>query len=98
MAQAAMARSNETMALKSDAADGRPAATMPAGWMAGPGMPHGGMLEAAAKRFPDAPRPFLDLSTGINPVPYEMPELPLAASTRLPHTAPPPPLPPSPPP
>jgi hypothetical protein len=47
-------------------------------------MPHGGMLEAAAKRFPDAPRPFLDLSTGINPVPYEMPELPMAAFTRLP--------------
>lgn len=31
---------------------------------------HGGRLDAAAARFPDAERPWLDLSTGINPVPY----------------------------
>jgi hypothetical protein len=37
------------------------------GWMAGPDMPHGGMLSAMRARFPDAPEPFLDLSTGINP-------------------------------
>lgn len=28
---------------------------------------HGGRVEAAARLFPDAPRPWLDLSTGINP-------------------------------
>lgn len=28
---------------------------------------HGGRLDQAARRFPDAPRPWLDLSTGINP-------------------------------
>jgi cobalamin biosynthesis protein CobC len=31
---------------------------------------HGGDLGAARKLFPDAPEPFLDLSTGINPYPY----------------------------
>lgn len=31
---------------------------------------HGGRLDEAARRFPDAPRPWLDLSTGINPVPW----------------------------
>lgn len=28
---------------------------------------HGGRIDAAARRFPDAPKPWLDLSTGINP-------------------------------
>ncbi len=28
---------------------------------------HGGRIEAAARLYPDAPRPWLDLSTGINP-------------------------------
>ena len=36
--------------------------------------------------FPDAPRPFLDLSTGINPVPYKLGRLPEDAVTRLPDT------------
>lgn len=31
---------------------------------------HGGRLDAAASRFPDAERPWMDLSTGINPVAY----------------------------
>jgi cobalamin biosynthesis protein CobC len=31
---------------------------------------HGGRLRAAAALFPDAPRPWIDLSTGINPHPY----------------------------
>jgi cobalamin biosynthetic protein CobC len=57
---------------------------MPAAWLAGPGMPHGGMLDAAARRWPNAPRPFLDLSTGINPVPYPMPALPPEIFSRLP--------------
>lgn len=59
-------------------------ANMPAGWMAGPGIAHGGMLAAAARRFPDAPQPFVDLSTGINPHPYPMPDLTPECFTRLP--------------
>jgi cobalamin biosynthetic protein CobC len=31
---------------------------------------HGGRLREAVRRHPDAPRPFIDLSTGINPAPY----------------------------
>jgi cobalamin biosynthetic protein CobC len=31
---------------------------------------HGGDLGEAMRRFPNAPKPWLDLSTGINPVPY----------------------------
>ena len=45
---------------------------------------HGGRLEAARRRFPGAPEPFLDLSTGINPVPYPPPPLAVEAFTRLP--------------
>ncbi len=32
---------------------------------------HGGDLEAFGERHPEAPRPLIDLSTGINPVPFE---------------------------
>lgn len=32
---------------------------------------HGGRLRAAEALFPDAPRPWIDLSTGINPHPYK---------------------------
>ncbi|HEY2133672.1 MAG TPA: threonine-phosphate decarboxylase CobD [Acetobacteraceae bacterium] len=60
---------------------------MGAGWMAGPDMPHGGMVSAMRRRFPGAPEPFLDLSTGINPVPYPMPDLPADCLTRLPDAA-----------
>jgi cobalamin biosynthetic protein CobC len=45
---------------------------------------HGGRLAAARRRFPDAPEPFIDLSTGINPVAYPVPPLPATAFTRLP--------------
>lgn len=45
---------------------------------------HGGSLERAARLFPDAPRPFVDLSTGINPHPYPVSGLPATAFTRLP--------------
>jgi cobalamin biosynthetic protein CobC len=48
---------------------------------------HGGDLEAARRLFPDAPEPFLDLSTGINPSPYPIPNLPLEAFARLPEPA-----------
>jgi cobalamin biosynthetic protein CobC len=47
------------------------------------GVAHGGSL-AAGDGFPDAPRPLLDLSTGINPVAYPMPGLPAASFARLP--------------
>lgn len=33
-------------------------------------LPHGGALDAVRKLFPDAPEPWLDLSTGINPFVY----------------------------
>lgn len=35
---------------------------------------HGGNLDAARALFPGAPRPFIDLSTAINPHPYPIPE------------------------
>jgi len=47
-------------------------------------VPHGGDLADLAARFPDAPRPWIDLSTGINPWPYPVGELPAEVWTRLP--------------
>jgi cobalamin biosynthetic protein CobC len=48
---------------------------------------HGGDLGAVRRRFPDAPLPWLDLSTGINPVAYPIETLPAEAWTRLPSRA-----------
>ncbi len=45
---------------------------------------HGGRRLAAERRFPAAPRPLLDLSTGINPVPYPVPALAAELWARLP--------------
>ncbi len=45
---------------------------------------HGGDLDAARAAFPDAPEPWIDLSTGINPWPYPLPPVPPDAWTRLP--------------
>src|SRR5579864_21975 len=45
---------------------------------------HGGDLAAARLLFPAAPRPFVDLSTGINPHPYRVPRLPAESYGRLP--------------
>jgi cobalamin biosynthetic protein CobC len=45
---------------------------------------HGGDLDAARAAFPDAPEPWVDLSTGINPWPYPLPAIPDTAWTRLP--------------
>jgi cobalamin biosynthesis protein CobC len=45
---------------------------------------HGGDLGAVMQRFPDAPKPWLDLSTGINPVPYPVGALGEEAWSRLP--------------
>jgi cobalamin biosynthetic protein CobC len=48
---------------------------------------HGGDLAAARRRFPGAPQPFIDLSTGINPNPYPLPLLPAEVFVRLPDSA-----------
>jgi cobalamin biosynthetic protein CobC len=48
---------------------------------------HGGNLADARRLFPDAPEPFIELSTGINPHPYPLPHLPAEAFTRLPEPA-----------
>jgi cobalamin biosynthetic protein CobC len=45
---------------------------------------HGGDLGVARKAFPNAPAPWLDLSTGVNPYAYPLAALPLEAWTRLP--------------
>jgi cobalamin biosynthetic protein CobC len=45
---------------------------------------HGGNLAAAQALFPGAPRPFLDLSTGINPLAYPLPPLAPEIFSRLP--------------
>ncbi|MEM8634987.1 MAG: threonine-phosphate decarboxylase CobD [Pseudomonadota bacterium] len=48
---------------------------------------HGGALDHMRARFPDAPEPWLDLSTGINPWPYPNTDISLAALARLPTEA-----------
>lgn len=48
---------------------------------------HGGNLTEARERFPDAREPWLDLSTGISPFPYPLPEFPAGTFTRLPEPA-----------
>lgn len=45
---------------------------------------HGGDLREAERLFPDAPRPWIDLSTGINPLPYPLPAIPEEVFARLP--------------
>ena len=45
---------------------------------------HGGQLSLLRQRYPDAPEPLVDLSTGINPFPYPVPPIPETAYTRLP--------------
>ncbi len=51
---------------------------------AGEAIAHGGRIGQARIRFPGAPEPFIDLSTGINPVAYPLPPLPASAFARLP--------------
>jgi len=48
---------------------------------------HGGNLGAARQQFPDAPEPFIDLSTGINPHSYPLPRLSSDIFARLPEPA-----------
>jgi len=45
---------------------------------------HGGDLSQARRLFPDAPKPFIDLSTGINPYSYPLPPLAPELFARLP--------------
>lgn len=45
---------------------------------------HGGRLGAARTAWPDAPEPWLDLSTGINPWPYPIEKIEPEAWSRLP--------------
>jgi cobalamin biosynthetic protein CobC len=45
---------------------------------------HGGSLEKAGALFPDAPKPWIDLSTGVNPHPYPLFSPAATALTRLP--------------
>src|ERR1700674_1837800 len=48
---------------------------------------HGGDLGAARRLFPGAPEPFIDLSTGINPHSYPVPQLSPHVFARLPEPA-----------
>jgi cobalamin biosynthesis protein CobC len=48
---------------------------------------HGGRLDEAARLFPDAPLPWIDLSTGINPHAWAGPRAAFAALRRLPDPA-----------
>ena len=45
---------------------------------------HGGDLGEVERRFPDAARPWIDLSTGINPIAYPVPSLAAESWARLP--------------
>lgn len=45
---------------------------------------HGGNLDEISRRYPDAPRPWIDLSTGINPIAYPVPQLTPELWARLP--------------
>ncbi len=45
---------------------------------------HGGDINSARRAFPEAATPWIDLSTGINPVPYPLPPLPAELWTLLP--------------
>ena len=56
------------------------------GYNAAP-LAHGGSLAEVRRRYPHARQPWLDLSTGMNPLPYPIPPLPAEAFTRLPEPA-----------
>src|SRR6202030_1718775 len=52
-----------------------------------PALLHGGDLDTARRLFSDAPEPFIDLSTGINPHSYPVQQLSPDLFTRLPEPA-----------
>jgi cobalamin biosynthetic protein CobC len=45
---------------------------------------HGGRIDLAASLYPSAPKPWIDLSTGINPIPWPVPAVSPARYQRLP--------------
>jgi cobalamin biosynthesis protein CobC len=45
---------------------------------------HGGRVDAAASLYPSAPQPWIDLSTGINPLAWPVPQIALERYQRLP--------------
>src|ERR1700685_971475 len=45
---------------------------------------HGGRIDVAAHLYPSAPQPWIDLSTGINPIAWPVPPIPLGRYRRLP--------------
>src|ERR1700761_5463323 len=45
---------------------------------------HGGRVDLAASLYPSAPKPWIDLSTGINPVPWPVAPVSLEHYQRLP--------------
>jgi cobalamin biosynthetic protein CobC len=45
---------------------------------------HGGRIDAAARLYPAAPQPWIDLSTGINPLAWPVPQITLLRYQRLP--------------
>ncbi|MEL8056917.1 MAG: threonine-phosphate decarboxylase, partial [Pseudomonadota bacterium] len=47
-------------------------------------MHHGGALDVVQKAYPNAPKPWVDLSTGINPWPYPDTGVSAATLARLP--------------
>ncbi len=59
-----------------------------AGWTSAAGYEafayHGGALDVARRLVPDAPKPWIDLSTGVNPHAYPLPDLAPDVWTRLP--------------
>ncbi len=48
---------------------------------------HGGALDSMRRRFPEAPEPWIDLSTGINPWPWPAPASHYSGLNRLPGAA-----------
>ncbi len=49
-----------------------------------PRIAHGGALDEARLLYPCAPEPWIDLSTGVNPISYPTPHIPAEAWARLP--------------
>jgi cobalamin biosynthetic protein CobC len=45
---------------------------------------HGGRIDAATRLYPSAPGPWIDLSTGINPIAWPVPQIAIARYQRLP--------------
>lgn len=54
------------------------------GLRVGKSIAHGGDLGVVRRRYPDAPQPWIDLSTGINPLAYPVTDMAAGAWTRLP--------------